>query len=97
MACAPERLTSGGRSFRVPLSGPPSHAYVIFDYAVTGESAEADPMGFVADLPERVIMDEVQRVPGLFAALKLEVDRRRAAVRFLSSTRVRQVRPLRQV
>ena len=83
MACAPERLTSGGRPFRAPLSGSPSHAYVTFDDAVTRESAETDPMGFVADLPERVIMDEVQRVPGLFAALKLEVDRRRTAGRFL--------------
>ena len=83
MACAPERLTSGGRPFRAPLSGSPSHAYVTFDDAVTRESAQADPIGFVADLPERVIMDEVQRVPGLFAALKLEVDRRRAAGRFL--------------
>ena len=83
MAWAPERLTSGGRPFRAPLSGSPSHAYVTFDDAVARESAETDPMGFVADLPERVIMDEVQRVPGLFAALKLEVDRRRAAGRFL--------------
>ena len=83
MACAPERLTSGGRPFRAPPSGSPSHAYVTFDDVVTRESAETDPMGFVADLPERVIMDEVQRVPGLFAALKLEVDRRRVAGRFL--------------
>ena len=83
MACAPELLTSGDRPFRAPPSGSPSHAYVTFDDAVTRESAEDDPMGFVADLPERVIMDEVQRVPGLFAALKLEVDRRRAAGRFL--------------
>ena len=60
MACAPERLTSGGRPFRAPPSSSPSHAYVTFDDAVTRESAEADPMGFVADLPERVIMDEVQ-------------------------------------
>ena len=83
MACAPERLTSGGHPFRAPPSGSPSHAYVTFDDVVTRESAETDPMGFVADLPQRVIMDEVQRVPGLFAALKLEVDRRRVAGRFL--------------
>ena len=83
MACGPERLTSGGRPPRAPRSGSTSHAYITFDDAVTRESAEADPMGFVADLPERVIMDEVQRVPGLFAALKVEVDRRREAGRFL--------------
>ena len=57
--------------------------YFSFDDAVACESARADPMGFVADLPERVILDEVQRVPTLFAALKLEVDRRQAPGRFL--------------
>ena len=40
-------------------------------------------MGFVADLPERAIIDEVQRVPEIFSALKLEVDRRRTPGRFL--------------
>ena len=40
-------------------------------------------MGFVADLPERVVLDEVQRVPALFSALKVEVDRVRAPGRFL--------------
>ena len=83
MACAPERLTAGVRPIRAPLSGSPSYTYITFDDAVIREGAEADPTGFVADLPERVIMDEVQRVPGLFAALKLEVDRRRASDRFL--------------
>ena len=83
MACGPERLTSGGGPFRARHSGSLGHAYITFDDAVAREGAEADPMGFVADLPERVIMDEVQRVPGLFAALKVEVDRRRAAGRFL--------------
>ena len=40
-------------------------------------------MGFVADLPERVILDEVQRAPALFSALKMEVDRRRVPGRFV--------------
>ena len=40
-------------------------------------------MGFVADLPERTILDEVQRAPGLFTALKTAVDRDRAPGRFL--------------
>ena len=45
--------------------------------------AEADPLSFVAGLPDRVIRDEVQRALALFAALKLEVDRRRLPGRFL--------------
>jgi len=37
----------------------------------------------VGDLPERVILDEVQRAPGIFASLKSAVDRRRQPGRFL--------------
>ncbi len=46
-------------------------------------AAEADPAGFVADLPRRAVLDEVQRVPSLFTALKVAVDRDRQAGRFL--------------
>ena len=59
------------------------YKYVTFDDAVARDGAQADPMGFVADLPERVILDEIQRVPNLFSALKLEVDRRRTPGRFI--------------
>ena len=83
MVCAPEQLASEGRPSVVLPTGSPSYTYLTFDDAVTREGAETDPMGFAADLPERVILDEVQRVPGLFAALKLEVDRRRVPGRFL--------------
>jgi uncharacterized protein len=40
-------------------------------------------MGFIADLPEHAVLDEVQRVPRLFAALKSAIDRRRAPGRFI--------------
>ena len=40
-------------------------------------------MGFIAGLPESIVLDEVQRVPGLFTALKLEIDRRPAPGRFV--------------
>lgn len=46
-------------------------------------AVEADPTGFVNGLPERVILDEVQRVPKLFSAIKLAVDRNRQAGRFV--------------
>ena len=59
------------------------YTYVNLDDEVARGGAEADPAGFVADLPERVILDEVQRVPSLFAALKTTVDRRRVAGRFI--------------
>jgi predicted AAA+ superfamily ATPase len=44
---------------------------------------EADPGGFVADLPPHVILDEVQRVPTLFTAIKSAVDRDRTPGRFI--------------
>lgn len=59
------------------------HAYFTFDDAATLAAAEADPTGFVDDLPGRVILDEVQRVPQLFASLKRAVDRDRRPGRFL--------------
>ena len=59
------------------------YAYVTFDDDVARGAAEADPAGFVADLPERAILDEVQRVPAIFAALKVVVDRKRVAGRFV--------------
>lgn len=62
---------------------PAGYTYLSFDDAVARAAAEADPVGFVDDLPERVIVDEVQRVPSLFVALKSAVDRRRTAGRFI--------------
>ncbi len=62
---------------------PLGYTYLNFDEAPLRAAAVADPIGFVADLPERAILDEVQQVPNLFAALKTVVDQRRAPGRFL--------------
>ena len=59
------------------------YANVSVDNAVLCTAAQADPVGFAGDLPERVILDEVQRVPALFSALKVAVDRKRSAGRFI--------------
>ena len=59
------------------------YTYLSFDDHVTLAAATADPVGFVGDLPERTILDEVQRAPGIFTALKTVVDRRRTPGRFL--------------
>lgn len=59
------------------------YLYYSFDDDVARAAAEADPIGFIADLPDRVILDEVQRVPGLFTALKSAVDRKRVPGRFI--------------
>jgi len=57
--------------------------YLSFDDDVQRAAAQADPVGYVADLPERVILDEVQRVPELFTSLKAAVDARRKPGRFI--------------
>lgn len=61
----------------------PRYAYVTFDDAATLAFAQADPTGFVAALPKRAILDEIQRVPELLRTLKLAVDRDRRPGRFV--------------
>ncbi len=57
--------------------------YISFDDDVARVAAEADPAGFTLGLPERVILDEVQRVPLIFNSLKQVIDDRRIPGRFL--------------
>ncbi|MDD3604303.1 MAG: ATP-binding protein [Kiritimatiellae bacterium] len=57
--------------------------YFTFDDDVQRAAAKADPVGFVADLPERAVLDEVQRVPELFTSIKAAVDARRKPGRFI--------------
>ena len=57
--------------------------YISFDDEDTRAAAEADLMGFVKTLPERVILDEVQKVPEIFSSIKLVVDRDRTPGRFI--------------
>jgi len=59
------------------------YAYFNLNDDVVRATAAADPMGFVSDFPQRSILDEVQRVPSLFTALKVSVDRDSVAGRFL--------------
>jgi uncharacterized protein len=59
------------------------HVYVTFDDDTQLAAATSDPAGFVAGLPAKVILDEVQRVPQLFLALKATIDRDRRPGRFI--------------
>ena len=52
-------------------------------FTLDDAAAQSDPDGFVSGLPERVILDEVQRVPELFRAIKRSVDAKRKPGRFL--------------
>jgi len=53
------------------------YAYATFDDDIQRAAAEADPVGFVAELPALVVVDEIQRVPALFTSVKALVDRDR--------------------
>lgn len=59
--------------------------YFTLDDAATFASAAGDPSGFVRNLSGRVVLDEIQKVPDLFPAIKLAVDKNRQPGRFLLS------------
>lgn len=61
----------------------PRYTYLSLDDEATLAFALADPTGFVAALPARAVLDEVQRAPALLRALKLAVDRDRTPGRFV--------------
>ena len=63
-------------------AGPHPADYLTLDDAVVLAAASADPQGFVAGLGGAVVLDEVQRVPALFPAIKIAVDRERRPGRF---------------
>jgi uncharacterized protein len=58
-------------------------AVVSFDDEGPREAARLDPVGFLEGLPGPVVIDEVQRVPGLLLAIKDRVDRDTRPGRFL--------------
>ena len=59
------------------------YRYVSFDDEAIRRAAQNDPIGFVAALPKRAILDEVQRVPEIFTSLKAVIDAGRSAGRFI--------------
>jgi hypothetical protein len=61
----------------------PERAYISFDDQNLLNAASNDPLGFIQGLPQRVTLDEVQRVPELLPAIKLSVDKKRTPGQFL--------------
>lgn len=66
----------------LPLSGA-LRQYLTLDDAVVLNAARSDPAGFINGLQGTVTLDEVQRAPELFLAIKAAVDRQRQPGRFL--------------
>ena len=65
------------------LGADDDRRYLTLDDPATFLAVQADPVGFVLDLEGPVTIDEVQRVPELFLAIKQSVDRDRRSGRFL--------------
>jgi uncharacterized protein len=57
--------------------------YLTLDDLAVMAAARQDPAGFLAGTPGPVVLDEVQRAPELFLAIKAEIDRERRPGRFL--------------
>jgi predicted AAA+ superfamily ATPase len=74
---------SGKTTLARTAGEPRGYRYFTFDDEVARAAAEGDPAGFVAELPPRAILDEVQRVPSIFAAIKSAIDRDRTAGRLI--------------
>lgn len=58
-------------------------AYFTLDELAILQAAQRDPVGFIDSLPERCVLDEVQRVPELLLPLKHRIDRARKPGMFL--------------
>lgn len=61
----------------------PARKFFSLDEAQYLSLARQDPEGFVAELPDFVTIDEIQRAPGLVLAIKRSVDLDRRPGRFL--------------
>jgi len=57
--------------------------YLTLDNATVLAAAQESPQDFIANLTQPVIIDEIQRAPDLFLAIKAAIDRDRKPGRFL--------------
>jgi predicted AAA+ superfamily ATPase len=57
--------------------------YISFDDDNQLQAAKTDPVGFVQSLPEKTILDEIQRTPELFTSIKNSVDQNRKPGHFI--------------
>lgn len=65
------------------VAEPKGYGYLSFDDDNLVAAALHDPIQFLSDLPPKMVLDEIQRVPQIFTAIKTIVDRDRVPGRFL--------------
>jgi predicted AAA+ superfamily ATPase len=88
LADTPVVLLNGARqtgksTLAQSLSSASDRRYLTLDDHITLAAASNDPAGFIAGLTGPITLDEVQRAPEIFLAIKASVDRDRTAGRFL--------------
>lgn len=88
MADTPVVLLNGARqtgktTLAQAVAEKTSAHYFTLDDAATLALAAGDPAGFVRNLSGPAVIDEIQKAPALFPAIKLAVDRNREPGRFL--------------
>ena len=60
-----------GKTFLVKeIAKEHGYSYITFDDIQTLSLAKGNPSGFINNLGEKVILDEIQRVPELFLSIK---------------------------
>lgn len=74
---------SGKSTLAQAIGSSRPHAYVSLDTLSALAAARTDPVGFVEGFTDLAIIDEVQRAPELFLAIKAAVDKDRRPGRFL--------------
>lgn len=74
---------TGKSTLAQSLENPVGRRYLTLDDPVVLAAATSDPAGFINGLQGPIILDEIQRAPGLFLAIKASVDRNRQPGRFL--------------
>jgi len=88
LADTPVVLLNGARqtgktTLAQAIVGKTGAQYLTLDDAATLSLAAGDPAGFIRNLGGPVVIDEIQKAPGLFPAIKLAVDKQRTPGRFL--------------
>lgn len=79
------RQTGKSTLIQSPAFQKVKRRFITFDDANNLAAAKADPAGFLNANSEALTLDEIQRVPELFLAIKASVDRNRVPGRFLLS------------
>lgn len=74
---------SGKSTIAQALAAERGATYITFDSTTDRAAAANDPAGFLAALDRPVVLDEIQRVPGLLIEIKHAVDRNRSPGAYL--------------